>query len=304
MRVKGVFAAPFLLTVVLALWAVAGFLDADALGAGVSPYLSLVIMQFIVYALPSVFFCRLRGKEYTPRLRLRLVKPGHIFLLISALTAILAGSALLNLGVITLFPQADFGTAVSRYGSAGGGDAGSMLYVLLALCILPALLEEFLFRGIIVAEYESVSVPTAIVLSALLFALMHMNYARLPAYFFSGVMLCLTLYASRSVLAPMIVHACNNVAALFLDRYLYAAVPEIGERSVLLVFILFCILFVSLICFTLSAQNIYTAYGITNTPSPHIRKKKRGETGGFFTAVGAPPFVFLVVLFVIFTAVS
>ncbi len=303
MRVKGIFAAPFLLIVVLALWAIAGFLDAETLGVGVSPYLALVIVQFIVYALPSVFFCRLRGKEYTPRLRLRLVKPGHVFLLLSALTAMLSGSALLNLSVITLFPHADFGTAVSRYGSVGGG-ADSMLYVLLALCILPALLEEFLFRGIIVSEYESVSVPTAVFLSALLFALMHMSYARLPAYFFSGVVLCLTLYATRSLLAPMLVHACNNVAALFLDRYLYAAVPEIGERSVLLVFILFCVLFVSLICFALSAQNIYTAYGVTNTPSPHIRKKKRGETGGFFAAVGAPPFVLLIVLFVIFTAVS
>ncbi len=304
MKVKGIFAAPFLLIVVLALWGISGLLDDDTLGVGVNPYLALIIVQLIVYALPAVFFCRLRGKEYTPRLRLRFVKPGHIFLLLSALAAILAGSALLNLFVITLFPEADFGTVSTQYKNALGDDLDGMLYVILALCVLPALLEEFLFRGIITAEYESVSVHTAIFLSALLFSLMHLNYARLPAYFFSGVMLCLTLYATRSVIAPMIVHACNNIAALYLDRYLYMAASEIGERSVLLVFILVCILFVSLICFALSAQNIYTAYGVTNTPSPHIRKKKRRKSGGFFSAVGAPPFVFLIVLFVIFTAVS
>ena len=302
MKVKGVFAAPFLMIVVLALFGISGFLDNAALG--VNPYLALIIVQLIVYALPSVFFCRLRGKSYMSRLRLRFVKPGHMFLLVCALLAILSGSALLNLGMITLFPSGDFNTASAAYASAATGDFDGMLYVILAFCILPALLEEFLFRGIMTAEYESSGIMTAVSMSALLFAMMHLSFMRLPAYFFSGIVLCLTMYATRSVFAPMIVHAANNIAALWMDRYLYTAVDGIGERGTLLVFILFTVLFISVIAFTASAQRIYAAYGITNTPSPHVPKKKRGEFGGFFSAALAPPFVFLFVLFVIFTAVS
>ena len=206
--------------------------------------------------------------------------------------------------MITLFPKADFKAASAAYASAAAGDFVGMLYVILAFCILPALLEEFLFRGIITAEYESSGIMTAVCMSGLLFAMMHLSFVRLPAYFFSGVILCLTMYATRSVLAPMIVHAANNVAALWLDRYLYTAAGGIGERGTLLVFILFSVLFFSLICFSMSAQKIYVVYGETNTPSPYVPKKRRGEFGGFFSAVLAPPFIFLFVLFVIFTAVS
>lgn len=304
MKVKSVFAAPFLMIVVLALFGVVSLLDADALAAGVSPYLSLVIVQLLVYALPSVFFCRLRGKEYTPRLRMRLFRPTQLFLLFFALLAILSGSALLNIGMLSLFPNAEFTSAAADYAGAAGTDFSGFLYAVLALCILPALLEEFLFRGIITAEYESVSVPCAVLMSSFLFAMMHLSFIRLPACFFSGVILSLTMYATRSVIAPMIVHAANNTIALWMDRYLYTAAGEVGERGVLLTFILVSVLLVSLILFSMLAQNAYTVYGVTNVPSPHVRTKKRGERVFAIEAIAAPPFLFLFVLFVIFTAVT
>ncbi len=303
MKIKGVFAAPFLMIVVLALFGTAGLLEAENPALGGNPYLTLTVVQLIVYALPAIFFCRLRGKGYTQRLRLRFFAPGHLFLLLFALTAMLAGSALLNLLMVSLFPGGDFSGASGSYAAAASGDVLWMLYVILALCILPALLEEFLFRGIMTAEYESVGVPCAVCMSALLFAMMHLSFVRLPAYFFSGVILALTMYATRSVFASMLVHAANNIAALWLERYFYTAAAETGEQGVLLVFVLLCVLFVSLILFAMTAQRIYTGYGVTNTPSPHVHKRKRGDTGAV-EAFTAPPFLLLVVLFIIFTAVS
>lgn len=302
MKIKGVFAAPFLMIVVLALFGTASLLEAETPAMGGNPYLTLIVVQLIVYALPAVFFCRMRGKGYTKRLRVRFFPPGHLFLLVFALLAMLAGSALLNLFMVSLFPTGDFSGASGNYATASG-DVFQMLYVILALCILPALLEEFLFRGIMVAEYESVGVPCAVCMSALLFAMMHLSFVRLPAYFFSGVILALTVYATRSVFASMLVHAANNVAALWLERYFYTAAAETGDQGVLLVFVLLCVLFVSLILFAMTAQRIYTGYGVTNTPSPYVHKRKRGDTGAI-EAFTAPPFLLLFVLFIIFTAVS
>ena len=302
MKIKGVFAAPFLMIVVLALFGASSLLETETPAVGGNPYLTLTVVQLIVYALPSVFFCRMRGKGYTKRLRMRFFSPRHLFLLFFALLAMLAGSALLNLLMVSLFPEGDFSGASGGY-AAASGDVLRMLYVVLAFCILPALLEEFLFRGIMAAEYESVSVPCAVCMSALLFAMMHLSFVRLPAYFFSGVILALTMYATRSVFASMLVHAANNVAALWLERYFYTAAAETGDQGVLLIFVLLCVLFVSLILFAMSAQRIYTGYGVTNTPSPHVHKRKRGDTGAV-EAIAAPPFLLLVVLFIIFTAVS
>ena len=100
MKVKSIFAAPLLMIVVLALFGVVSLLDAQRSGTGASLYLTLTVVQLIVYALPSVVFCRLRGKEFMPRLRLRIFKPTHLFLMLFALLAILTGSALLNLGMM------------------------------------------------------------------------------------------------------------------------------------------------------------------------------------------------------------
>lgn len=300
MKIKGVFAAPFLMIVVLALFGTASLLQTDNPAVVGNPYLTLTVVQLIVYALPALFFCRMRGKGYTPRLRLRFFAPGQLFLLVFALLAMLSGSALLNLLMVSLFPEGDFSGASA---AAVSGDVFQMLYVILALCILPALLEEFLFRGIMTAEYESVSVPCAVCMSSLLFAMMHLSFVRLPAYFFSGIILALTMYATRSVFASMVVHAANNVAALWLERYFYTAAAETGDSGILLVFVLLCVLFLSLILFAASAQRIYTNYGVNNTPSPYVHKRKRGDTGAV-EAFTAPPFLLLVVLFIIFTAVS
>ncbi len=302
MRVKSIFAAPFLMIVVMALFGVVSLLGAQSFG-GIDPNLSLIVVQFIVYALPALFFCRLRGKDFTKRLRLRFFRPTQLFLLFFALLAILSGSALLNIGMLSLFPDASVSTAAEGVVGAGA-DFSSAVYTVLAMCILPALLEEFLFRGIMTAEYESVGIPCAVIMSSLLFAMMHLSFVRLPACLFSGIVLSLTMYATRSVIAPMLVHAANNTAALFLDRYLYTAAGEMGERGVLLTFILVSVLFVSLIFFTMLAQNAYTVYGVANLPSLYAKPPKKGYEIRAVEAFAAPPFLFLVVLFVIFTAVT
>jgi len=297
-RIKSVFAAPLLLIVVTILLAVSSLVDSSAIGESVSPYLAVIILQFLVYAIPGVFFCRLRGREYTRRLRLRPMRLNHLILLLFALILMISGCALLNLTVFTLFPQTAAVQALQN--SSYGID----LYTVLAFCILPAITEEFLFRGIILAEYESVTPGFSACMTALLFALIHLNFARFPAYFFSGLILAAVLYATRSLLAPMIVHGLNNIAALWMDSYMSRASDGSGEYSVLLVFILLCVFFVSLILFFMEAQRIYTDYGITDVPSPHVRRRKRGEPKGILEALIAPPFVLYLLICIIFSVVS
>ncbi|MGM9653299.1 MAG: lysostaphin resistance A-like protein [Eubacteriales bacterium] len=295
MRIKSAFAAPFLLIVVLALFAVSAFIDPSGAAGDVNPYLTVIIIELLVYALPSVFFCRLRGKNYAARLRARPFRLNHIFFMLLALAVMIAGCALINLGMYSLFPSA------AEADASEASAYGANLYAVLAYCIFPALTEEFLFRGIILAEYESVSVPFAVLTSSLCFALMHLSFVRLPAYFFSGVILSLILYATRSILAPMLVHGLNNIAALWMDRYLQRVSGAPAERGALLVFILGCVFFVSLILLFLEGERIYAGYGVTNLPSPYVRRRKKNEPGGALETLAAPPFILYIVMSVVFT---
>ena len=298
MKLKNIFAAPFLLIVVLMLLAVSGSIDPARLGMADNPYLALVIIQLVVYALPTVFFCRLRGQDYAKGLRIRLFRANHLLFMLLALIAMVAGSALINLALFKLFPDSGASSVTS---AAQGQD---LFFAVIALAVLPALTEEFLFRGVILTEYQSVSVPFAVIISSLLFAMMHLNLVRLPAYFFCGILLAIVAYATRSVFASMVVHLCNNVAALFLDRFVYNVAGNTGDRGILLAFILSCVLFVSLVLLFMEAQRIYSGYGVTGVSSPYVRSKKKKEPLGAGDALLAPPFVVFVILFIVISLLN
>ena len=298
MKLKNIFAAPFLLIIVLTLLAVSGTIDPARLGLADNPYLAIVTIQLIVYALPTVFFCRLRGSGYAKGLRLRLFRANHLLFMLLALIAMVAGSALINLAVFRIFPDSGASTVSS---AVQGQD---LFFAVIALAVLPALTEDFLFRGVILTEYQSVSVPFAVIISSLLFAMMHLNPVRLPTYFFCGILLAIVAYATRSVFAPMIVHLLNNIAALFLDRFVYNVAGNQENRGILLAFILCCVLFVSLVLLFMEAQRIYSGYGVTGVSSPYVRTKKKKEPLGVGDALLAPPFVALVILFIVISLLN
>lgn len=296
MKIKNSFAAPFLLIVVLMLQTLASLLDPADLGLDTNLYLTIIILELLVYALPAVFFCRLRGREYGRHLRVRLFRPNHIFFILLALLALLAGNALIRYGMHLLFPDA--GATTVSY--TGVSDAG--LYAVLAFCILPAAAEEFLFRGILVAEYEKIGAPFAVLVSALCFGMMHLDLVQLPAYFYSGVILALVLYATRSLFASMAVHIGNNIAALWTEQLVSRFSEAVGQRGILLVFILVSVLMITLVLFFMEAERIYRDYGIHAVPSPHAdHRRKRGESSGALEALTTPPFVAFIVMTIVFT---
>lgn len=77
-----------------------------------------------------------------------------------------------------------------------------------------ALAEELLFRGVILTGLRPLGRGGALVVSALLFTVMH--GLLLPNYFVAGLVLGLAAMATRSILVPISIHLFHNVAALVL----------------------------------------------------------------------------------------
>ena len=77
-----------------------------------------------------------------------------------------------------------------------------------------ALSEELLFRGVILTGLRPLGRGGAIVVSALLFTVMH--GLLLPNYFVAGLVLGLAAMATRSILVPISIHLFHNIAALLL----------------------------------------------------------------------------------------
>lgn len=75
---------------------------------------------------------------------------------------------------------------------------------------LPGFIEELLYRGIIYSAFRKHSVLTGIVVSALTFGLMHMNFNQIMYAVYLGVVFALLVEATGSLVSTMVLHMLFN----------------------------------------------------------------------------------------------
>lgn len=122
-------------------------------------------------------------------------------------------------------------------------SGGMELFVqFLALCVMPAVAEELLFRGAFQGLMRPSGSAAAIFAPALLFGLLHLDLAQGLTAFVCGVFLGWLAERSGSILPGMLLHLVNNILA-FLTIYLrYYAPAEVSlgvELFILLFFPVF-----------------------------------------------------------------
>ena len=229
-------------------------MGSQAFDVGDSLLLKLIAI-LVVFALPTALFVLLRGQGYGRVLRLRAPRAFHAPFLIAAFFALLSGCILLSVlcgGIDSL------GNSAAVYETPSPTTPLYGICMTVVLAILPALLEEFFFRGIVVAEYERRGGIRAVLMSALLFALCHFDLRNLPVYLFSGILLVLVLFATDSLLASAVLHVLYNVVSLFGQRYLNALYEVTGSIE-LLMFLLIFVFLLSLLLLFRAGATLYRA---------------------------------------------
>ena len=90
-------------------------------------------------------------------------------------------------------------------------ERASLPFLILIIAVLPALSEELVFRGVIgrglIARYGLVP---GILLTSVLFGMVHIHPAHAVAVIPLGIALHLVYYWTRSFWAPVLLHLCNN----------------------------------------------------------------------------------------------
>lgn len=184
------------------------FLDRD------NEYFVVVLLQIMIFIIPGYLYFRLRGKGFAKRMRLAPPKPDHIFVMVFATGALITGCFLLSALMGNLTGGASF-VLYDTFVSKNDGTMAGIAYLVLAYAILPAVCEELIFRSMLCAEFEGRGVACALTVSTVLFSMLHFNPLQMPVYLFAGLILALTLYATRSVFCCVIVHFLYNLFCLF-----------------------------------------------------------------------------------------
>lgn len=96
------------------------------------------------------------------------------------------------------------------------GVFGKILFVIYA-AVLPALLEEFAIRGVVMQPLRRYGDGFAIISSSLIFALMHGNWVQAPFAFIAGIGIGYAVTLSGSLWTGVLIHFINNMFSVTLS---------------------------------------------------------------------------------------
>ena len=102
---------------------------------------------------------------------------------------------------------------------------------LLCVAVLPGVVEEVIFRGLLYSEYRRRRTWGAILASGILFGLMHMNLNQFCYAFVIGVLFCLVYEATGSLLAPMLMHMVYNGNSVILTYLMNKGILSDGSAN-------------------------------------------------------------------------
>jgi uncharacterized protein len=95
-----------------------------------------------------------------------------------------------------------------------------LTFVILVVAVVPSIVEELLFRGLIQKTFERLMSPVvAAVLAGTIFGLYHMNPFEIVPLIGLGVFFGLLRYRSQSLLLPVAAHFFNNLMAVLANFY-------------------------------------------------------------------------------------
>ena len=87
------------------------------------------------------------------------------------------------------------------------------------VAIIPAVFEEFLFRGIVLGSMAEFNTKAAVVFSAIMFALLHSDIYGFLGYLLMGVILAYITLRCKSIYPAVMFHFSNNLIAVLLAYF-------------------------------------------------------------------------------------
>lgn len=113
--------------------------------------------------------------------------------------------------------------------TAPEGDTAAFLVFTLCMTVVPAFLEELLFRGVIMTSLRRYGDTVALLVSSLLFALVHGNFVQAVNAFLLAMVMGYFILRTGSLWTGILLHLLNNVLATLLPLVLAGFSQQTGE---------------------------------------------------------------------------
>lgn len=248
------------------------------------PDVSYQILNMIFYIVPfvvSIVFCiKLLDIPLQVAFPTRLPKADIFLCSIGiAMGAILFGSMLTGFLSSTLEMVTGY-SPTSPEMTAPRGLTANILYFI-NIAILPAFLEEALFRGVILQSLRRFGDSFALITSAVLFGVVHGNFIQMPYTMFLGLIIGYFVLYSGSLWPGIAIHFANNGLSVLLEWITAGTTAAQDEMIYLLLFGGRLVL--GILCLIILRLRLGSLFYIPPSSYP-LEEKEKNPT--FYTSIG------------------
>lgn len=198
-----------------------------------------IVLSCLMFTVPFILIFKANGFRISDAVPLGKPKKG------TALPLFFFGIAFCAFANIAVSSAAEF---FSRFGieynvDFGDNPSGLFGFVLtfISTVITPALVEEFACRGLMLGTLKKYGEGFAVVVSAILFGIIHGNFEQIPFAFLVGLVLGFITVKSGTLWVSVAVHGFNNLISVLSDYFL-SSLPVIQQNLIYSMFLAVCLL--------------------------------------------------------------
>lgn len=240
-----------------------------------------IIFSVVVFTLPFIICYKIGGykigefisfKRADRNLELTLFFGGVIFCLFANIAAAYVDSIFTAFGIDYSMGETDIPK----------GIFGFLLYTL-STAIVPAVLEEFALRGIVLGSLRKFGDTFALITTSVCFGIMHGNFEQIPFAFMAGLALGFVTLKTGSLRVAMFIHFFNNFVSVVFSYM--SGVSEDYQNLIYVILLAVCLILALFFMNRTDGKEIFKLEGSTTV----LTEKEKYRT--FFVSVGIIVFV-------------
>ncbi len=191
------------------------FLTLGAYVQSIGFYSGIIITEVVILLLPAVGFLAVFRYDIRWVLRLNGISLINLFIIFCIMIFSVPVVSIINLLNLWLL-RSIFGR-VDVFQPPVAADLPSLLLNILVIGVAAGVCEEVFFRGVVQRSLERYGRWPSILLTALLFGLLHADFQKLAGTFLLGALIGFIVYRTNSIFGGMFAHFTNNSIAVLLS---------------------------------------------------------------------------------------
>jgi sodium transport system permease protein len=201
----------FFFIILLALYFIGGRWQSKDLMNG------LVRTELLIILLPVILLLRVSKSDIKKSLGLNPVKPLNFFLVILAALPLITLAAILGQLINLIYPVSE--SYMEAMKNLVTVQERGIWFSIFVIGILPGICEETMFRGYMLNAFRKKGFWPAIVITALLFGIFHLDLFRLLPVTMLGIWMGFLALKANSLYLAIFAHALNNSLAIVFLNY-------------------------------------------------------------------------------------